>query len=370
MKLALRLDEGPRPQRTARRTTGRALAALSLVASGCLNPPPARVDAAFGEVRAATPEAANSYVVRAETIHDRLLEALPDTSSREACVWVFSDEAFYERHGEWGLEGQATYDRFGWSARIEVAASNFDTFVAHEWVHVMLGSSWGPLPGAIEEGLANEAAFRVGEASARRDLRLGYLRAALLKDSLDQALRFIGPKGKRERMSQFSMSGREKGESRTIEQLLALPGPRAAGHVGSAESLQVYGVGTLLVEAIVARSDGSFTPLHRACLDHEGGGQLAPETLLTLGGFESAEAFEDWLDREFADEAMLMYFSDPGSMKSWIDYLEGRLDRTLDAQSFLDLAPTYQLEERDPIALAERLDLQELVIENWPRGER
>ncbi len=357
----------PRPGRW---TATHALSALALLATACHNPPPARVDAAFGEVRAATPEQASAYAARAATLHDGLLEILPDTTTREACVWVFDDDEFYERFGEIGLAGRATWDRLGWNTRIEVAASTFDTFVAHEWVHVMLGPSWDPLPGAIEEGLATEAAFRVAESSARDELRLGYLRAALFKDQLEETLSFIGPKGKRETMWLMRMGGREPETPRTLDEVLAQPGPRAAGHLAGAKGLQVYGVGTLLVEAIVARSGGSFARLHRACLDHEGEGLLTTETLLALGGFESAEAFDAWLDEQFAAEAARRFFSTPESMVTWIDHVEGRFERTFDAQSFLDLQPAYVLEERDPVPLSERPDLRQLVIDNWPeRGE-
>jgi len=365
MKPDRSLDDAPRAPR-ARRL---ALFALLLLAAGCLNPPPARVDAAFGEVRAATPEEAMTYAARAESLHDRLLDVVPDTTTREASVWVFSDEEFYERFGELGLAGRATWDTLGWSTRIEVAASTFDAFVAHEWVHVMLGPSWDPLPGAIEEGLANEAAFRVAGPSARDELRLGYLRAALSKDQLEETLSFIGPKGKRETMWLMRMGGRELESPRTLDELLSQPGSRAAGHVASAKGLQVYGVGTLLVEAIVARSGGSFARLHAACVNHEGEGLLTTQTLLALGGFGSAAEFDAWLDQEFAAEAARRFFSDPESIATWIDHIEGRFDRTFDAQSFLDLQPAYVLEERDPVPLSERPDLRQLVITNWPARE-
>jgi hypothetical protein len=170
-------------------------------------------------------------------------------------------------------------------------------------------------------------------------------------------------------VSFLSSGGLPLDDSLTLEELLALPGLRTSGHLASVESLQAYGVGTLLVEAIVARSRGSFALLHRACAERAGDGRLSPRTLLDLAGFGSADEFEAWLDRELAEEAARRFLSGRESLE-WIGYLEETLELALDARTFLDLDPVYQLAERAPVRLSERPDLQELVKSRWPQRER
>lgn len=140
---------------------------FSLLVSCRAAPPEASVSRDFGTVRAATEEVAGRVSDQVEEILPKLERILVDLLVREVEVWVqdrieLYDGAPYPEH----IAGMADFSR----GRIHLRNTDQRVAVhlAHELVHVLLGPSWRPLPGVMEEGLCDLVAALVVPVEGRR----------------------------------------------------------------------------------------------------------------------------------------------------------------------------------------------------------
>jgi hypothetical protein len=166
-------------------------------------PPPARVDARFGVVRAGSPEEARGLAAALDQLLPRVIAEIPDARPATTPrgpegtglqVWLQEEPALYV------FPSSSTYrdadgffsDRLG---RIHLRAGSDDVerTLVHELVHATLGASWQGLPGSLEEGLCDVVAARLCPQSAPR-LRAGRLLAAALAiGGLELEVRFGAP---------------------------------------------------------------------------------------------------------------------------------------------------------------------------------
>jgi hypothetical protein len=144
----------------------RSLAAvLSLAwATACLAPPPPIVVATpFGDVRARSHVKASEVAELLRRLAPEVRALLPDSQERSVDVWVQGELAVYLFHkrpdsvrGFTLLEGE--FD----AKRIHLQEGGQSPwYLAHELVHALIGPSWAPLPGILEEGLGDVIAERL-----------------------------------------------------------------------------------------------------------------------------------------------------------------------------------------------------------------
>jgi hypothetical protein len=163
-------------------STASFVAACALAAVSCQAlPPPARVDAREGVVRAESREEAAVVAEALDALLPELLSILPDARSRTLEVWIQDEPELYTfpRTSAYRDADGFFSDRLD-RIHLRSSADDLRRTLAHELVHASLGSSWQGLPGTIEEGLCDVVAIELCPESAAR-LRAGRLLAAALE---------------------------------------------------------------------------------------------------------------------------------------------------------------------------------------------
>jgi hypothetical protein len=144
-------------------------------------PPPARVDAREGVVRAGSPEEAAVVAKALDALLPEVLALLPDARARSLEVWIQDEPELYTfpRTSAYRDADGFFSDRLD-RIHLRSSADDLRRTLAHELVHASLGDSWKGLPGTIEEGLCDVVAIELCPESAAR-LRAGRLLAAALE---------------------------------------------------------------------------------------------------------------------------------------------------------------------------------------------
>lgn len=136
----------------------------ALLTTGCLAPPPPIVvDTPFGEVRARDAEKAGEVARLLEKLAPEVKALLPGAQDRAIDVWVQEELAIYRFHERPDSVRGFTLltDEFD-AKRIHLQSGGQSPwYLAHELVHALIGPSWAPLPGILEEGLGDVVAERL-----------------------------------------------------------------------------------------------------------------------------------------------------------------------------------------------------------------
>jgi hypothetical protein len=136
-----------------------ALAALAAcLAASCLAPPPPIVvETPFGEVRARSAGKAAEVAELLERLAPEVKAMLPGAQDRPVDVWVQDELAVYLFHRRpESVRGFTLLEDEFEAKRIHLQESGQSPwYLAHELVHALIGPSWAPLPGILEEGLGD-----------------------------------------------------------------------------------------------------------------------------------------------------------------------------------------------------------------------
>jgi len=133
----------------------------ALAASACLAPPPPIVvDTPFGEVRARSEGRANEVAELLERLAPEVRALLPGTQDRPVDVWVQEHLAVYLFHKRpESVRGFTLLEDEFDAKRIHLQEGGQSPwYLSHELVHALIGPSWAPLPGILEEGLGDVVA--------------------------------------------------------------------------------------------------------------------------------------------------------------------------------------------------------------------
>ncbi len=139
------------------------LAALGSAALGgaCLAPPPPIVVATpYGEVRAESEAKATEIAELLNGLAPQVREILPGSQRRPIDVWV-QDELRVYRHSKRpeSVRGFTLLTDEFTAKRIHLQDEGQSAwYLSHELVHALIGPSWRPLPGILEEGLGDVVA--------------------------------------------------------------------------------------------------------------------------------------------------------------------------------------------------------------------
>jgi hypothetical protein len=135
-----------------------AAASMAVLAAGCLAPPPPIVvETPFGEVRAASASKASEVAELLERLAPEVKAMLPGAQDRPVDVWVQDELAVYLFHKRpESVRGFTLLENEFEAKRIHLQESGQSPwYLAHELVHALIGPSWAPLPGILEEGLGD-----------------------------------------------------------------------------------------------------------------------------------------------------------------------------------------------------------------------
>ncbi len=147
----------PAPARGARLISWLGLF-LSLALGGCLAPPPPiLVDTPYGNVRAASEAKASEIAGLLRDLAPQVQDLLPGAQRRPIDVWV-QDELRVYRHSRRpeSVRGFTLLSDEFRAKRIHLQEDGQSAwYLSHELVHALIGPTWSPLPGVLEEGLGD-----------------------------------------------------------------------------------------------------------------------------------------------------------------------------------------------------------------------
>jgi hypothetical protein len=285
---------------------GLALVSTALVSAACLAPPPPiLVETPFGEVRARSADRAGEVAELLERLAPEVRALLPGTQDRSIDVWVQDELAVYLFHERpESVRGFTLLEDEFRAKRIHLQEGGQSPwYLAHELVHALIGPSWAPLPGILEEGLGDVVAETLNPEYQEHIRSHRLLNASAFTGGLELEVvyreRGEGPwharavKSRRERL--------ELGPTvapGTLAELLATP--RSDLHRRWADIPEsFYGISWLLVSRVVERI--GLEGLHGLCLRATAEGrELIPiEWLEAAAELRIAELDADFLARCF-----------------------------------------------------------------------
>lgn len=126
--------------------------------AGCLAPPPPIVvETPYGDVRAESSGKASEVAQLLERLAPEVKGLLPGAQDRPIDVWVQDQLAVYLFHERpESVRGFTLLENEFEAKRIHLQEGGQSPwYLAHELVHALIGPSWAPLPGILEEGLGD-----------------------------------------------------------------------------------------------------------------------------------------------------------------------------------------------------------------------
>ena len=315
-----------------------ASAALFL-AQGCLAaPPPIVVATPFGDVRAESEEKASEVAELLRELAPRIQDVLPGSQERPIDVWVQEKLRVYRHQTRpESVRGFTLLaDEFE-ARRIHLLGDGQSSwYLSHELVHALIGPSWKPLPGVLEEGLGDVVAEILNPAYADHIRAHRLLNTAIMTDGFEVGFSYGVPEEARHsrdwKRQQATVIVRpvETIDSLDVGELLAAP--RSELHRRWPEIPEtLYGFSWLVTSRIVERI--GLEGLHDMCL------RATEEGLSVIPADWLAEAAEMDFDR-----------LDPAFLGSCFGRREMIAAAYLQTESFTDLAldvlrpvqPTYR----------------------------
>ncbi len=262
--------------------------ALGAVGACRAEPPPKAVESEFGVVRAASEASARSTEDLLAELVPRLRELMPGMRDRPVEVWMqkqlelFRGEPFPEH-----VAGMAEYAQSRIYLRDEDA--ELKLHLAHELVHLMLGSDWDSLPAVLEEGLCDYAAYDVVDDSQSTLRAWRLLEAGGAFGGIDATIEFRLPRDAmhRTRSETHEMRlGVKAAAIPSIAEVLALDDDQVFERSTHDEGAPLYGVGYFIVTRIIERR--GYEGLHALCVEAGRSGRsiVAPDRILKIADLE------------------------------------------------------------------------------------
>ncbi|NOT32256.1 MAG: hypothetical protein HOP15_17560 [Planctomycetes bacterium] len=278
-----------------------AILASALLSAGCLAPPPPIVvETPYGAVRAHSAGKAGEVAELLQRLAPEVKALLPGAQDRPIDVWVQDQLAvfmFHERPES--VRGFTLLDDEFRAKRIHLQEGGQSPwYLAHELVHALIGPSWSPLPGILEEGLGDVIAEALNPEYQEHIRSHRLLNASAFTGGLELEIIYREPgEGPWRARPIVSQSVRlQLGPPVAPGTLAALLGtPRSALHRRWADIPEsFYGISWLIVSRAVERI--GFEGLHELCLraTREGRELMPIEWLET-----AAELRLDELDARF-----------------------------------------------------------------------
>ncbi|MFG0317248.1 MAG: hypothetical protein ACF8XB_08250 [Planctomycetota bacterium JB042] len=271
--------------RAARRVSSAgALLLVLLTVSACRTAPPsAVVESPLGIVRADTP----SHAREVSRLKDRLVPGLqairPGLLHRKVEVWI-QDRIELVRGSPYPdhIAGMAEYER----GRVYLRRNDpeLELHLAHELVHVLLDDAWRILPGVLEEGVCDLAASLLVEPGGVEHQAKRLIEASAFFGGFDVVVEVKLPEPARRIVVHRMRLSFDKVSDMSVAEILDLGDEQVFDHATSDEGVGLYGLGFVVVLAIVDRI--GFDGLRGVCLRsfREGESQVPRDRLLEAAG--------------------------------------------------------------------------------------
>lgn len=263
-------------------------------------PPPIVVETPFGAVRATSRGKASEVADLLVRLAPEVKGILPGAQDRPIDVWVQDRLAVYLfRERPDSVRGFTLLDDEFDAKRIHLQESGQSPwYLAHELVHALIGPSWAPLPGILEEGLGDVIAERLNPEYEEHIRSHRLLNASAFTGGVALEVVYREPdEGPWRNWPEVAHRGVLRlGPSvppATLDDLLRTP--RSALHQRWADIPEsFYGISWLIVSRVVERI--GLEGLHELCQRARSAGlELVPVTWLE----EAAELDFSQLDAEF-----------------------------------------------------------------------
>lgn len=276
----------------------------SLLAAGCLAPPPPIVvETPYGAVRARTSDKASEVADLLERLAPEVKALLPGAQDRAIDVWVQDQLAVYLFHERpESVRGFTLLESEFDAKRIHLQEGGQSPwYLAHELVHALIGPSWAPLPGILEEGLGDVIAETLNPEYKGHIRSHRLLNASAFTGGLELEVVYREPgEGSWRTRPLVSTPGRlQLGPPVSAETLATLLGtPRSDLHRRWADIPEsFYGISWLIVSRAVERV--GLEGLHGLCLRAtQEGRELVPTEWIET----AADLRLDQLDARFLAE--------------------------------------------------------------------
>jgi len=284
--------------------------ALALACGACLAPPPpVEVRTPVGEVRANSEETAERIATLLQDQLPRVRELLPGSQPRSIDVWVQEElQVYRHRQRPAGIRGFTLFDDEFDAERIHLRENlQSPWYLSHELVHAVIGEDWRPLPGILEEGLADVIAERLNPRYAGHIRAHRLLSASAFTDGIDVTVSYRYPESGvlsrhwKRRARPTRIRAGDMREREVIGELLATSRGELQRDWSELPE-PFYGIAWLIVSRIVERQ--GLEGLHRMCLEAEDQGlDLVPVDRILA----AAEMDLDSLDSTFLSSCLGRY---------------------------------------------------------------
>jgi hypothetical protein len=277
-------------------------AAAILSTASCLAPPPPiALETPYGEVRAESESTAREFARLFEELVPRVRELLPGSQECGVDLWVQEELCVYRhRPRPASVRGFTLIGADSEPCRIHIQEGGQTSwYLTHELVHALIGRDWGPLPGILEEGLADRIAEELNPRHASHIRAHRLLNASAFTHGLGVCIAYSypeagrSPRGWKRCLRHSQVQATDPLDPSLVRELLETPRTELRRRWPELPE-PFYGIAWLIVSRIVERE--GLDGLHQRCRDaREAGQRLIPADALLA----AAEVDLDRLDPSF-----------------------------------------------------------------------
>ncbi len=344
------------------------------LATACLAPPPPIVvETPFGDVRAESQRTAGEFADLLARLAPDVQALLPGSQRRPIDVWVQDELRVWRFHPRpESVRGFTLLSEEFSARRIHLQADGQSPwYLAHELVHALIGPTWAPLPGILEEGLGDVIAERLNPDFAGHIQAHRLLNASAFSGGITIEIAYRVPTDGSYRdgeriTKQARVEVCERLPFELVDELLETT--RAELHQRWPEIPEpFYGMAWLLVERIVERH--GLEGLHELCLSaaREGRDSVPKDWF-----FEAAELDPQAFDAEFLSRSLerreflrAIYLQPDAFGTAALEVLEPLRESLGPRSLFFSARPAFVLRDGSEIPLGLVGPIRERIQREW-----
>lgn len=349
---------------------------LTLALGGCLAPPPPiLVDTPYGNVRAASEAKASEIAGLLRDLAPQVQDLLPGAQRRPIDVWV-QDELRVYRHSRRpdSVRGFTLLSDEFRAKRIHLQEDGQSAwYLSHELVHALIGPTWSPLPGVLEEGLGDVVAEFLNPNHAYHIRAHRLMNASAFTDGFLVHVAYSVPDNTRKnrrwerRISTTRIQTADAIPSDTVQKLFSAS--RRTLHTDWPEIPEsFYGLAWLVTSRIVDRH--GLVGLHELCLEatRQGHDIIPLEWVLDAAEIEPEELDAAFLTTCFGprETSAAAYLQSDLYAELIIGLLEPYADKYPSLSALLYwMDPSFQLPDGSQVRVREVPPLRRALRRRW-----
>jgi len=347
------------------------LGACLLSLASCLAPaPPIVVHTPYGKVHAESQASAEGVAEMLMALAPQVQEMLPGAQERAIDVWVQKKlQVYLHQERPESVRGFTLLSEAFEARRIHLQKDEQSPwYLSHELVHALVDESWRPLPGILEEGVADVIAARLNPLQSTHIRAHRLLNASAFTDGLLVDLLFLEKHPLTLRTDQHRMRSMVLRFGKSVPKDVALSllnTPREDLHSNwSALPESFYGFAWLLVDRI------GVERLHELCLAATSQGlAIIPSTwILAAANLSLEQLTPEFLSTCFTQkEFKHAIFLRPRAFASAVLGILSPLHDSLQPELYFPRArPAFKLADGSEIPLSTTGPMMEELMLLWP----